>query len=284
NVDAAFAVSAGDLAKAISRVGSSAQSAGVDIDELMAIVTSAQQTTARGGAVIGNSFKTIFTRIQRPRVIKELEKLGVAVRGFSGDMLPAVDILNNMSKSFDMLTRAQRAQISELVGGVFQVNILKAAMADLNKETSIYSRALGISANSTDQAIKRNAELNKTLSATLNETVANFQSVGSSIGKMTLEPAIRRVLSATNKALKLGADPKQGEDVGATMGSAIFKGLGDFLKGPGLAIGGVALFKVLARIVVFSKDAFKTIVGVGQASQQAATQNAKVLELLSKQP
>ena len=185
NVDAAFAVSAGDLAKAISRVGSSAQSAGVDIDQLMAIVTSAQQTTARGGAVIGNSFKTIFTRIQRPRVIKELEKLGIAVRGFSGDMLPAVDVLNNMAKSFDLLTRAQRAQIAELVGGVFQVNILKAAMADLNKETSIYSRALGISASSTDQAIRRNAELNKTLAATLNETLANFQSVGTEIGKLS---------------------------------------------------------------------------------------------------
>ena len=284
NVDAAFAVSAGDLAKAISRVGSSAQSAGVDLDQLMAIVTSAQQTTARGGAVIGNSFKTIFTRIQRPRVIKELEKLGIAVRGFSGDMLPAMDVLNNMAKSFDLLSRAQRAQISELVGGVFQVNILKAAMADLNKETSIYSRALGISAGSTDQAIRRNTELNKTLAATLNETVANFQSVGSEIGKLSLEPAIRKVLGLTNKALKAGADPKQGEDVGATMGSAIFKGLGDFLKGPGLAIGGVALVKIFTRIILFSKDAFQTIVGVGQAAGQAAAQNAKVLQLLQKQP
>lgn len=36
------------------------------LDELIAIVTSAQQTTARGGAVIGNSFKTIFTSKDRP--------------------------------------------------------------------------------------------------------------------------------------------------------------------------------------------------------------------------
>jgi len=52
NVDAAFAVSSADLAEAIKRVGSSAQDAGVDFDELLAIVTSVQQTTARGGAVI----------------------------------------------------------------------------------------------------------------------------------------------------------------------------------------------------------------------------------------
>ena len=39
NVDAAFAVSSEDLAKALGRVGSSAVSAGVDLDQLLAIVT-----------------------------------------------------------------------------------------------------------------------------------------------------------------------------------------------------------------------------------------------------
>ena len=55
-VDAAFAVSSDDLAKAISRVGASAVSAGVSMDELLAITTAVQQRTARGGAVIGNAF------------------------------------------------------------------------------------------------------------------------------------------------------------------------------------------------------------------------------------
>ena len=77
NVDAAFAVSSADLADAISRVGSSAAQSGVNLDELIAIVTAAQQTTARGGAVIGNSFKTIFTRLQRTKVVYLLEGLVV---------------------------------------------------------------------------------------------------------------------------------------------------------------------------------------------------------------
>ena len=73
-VDAAFAVSAADLAEAIRRVGSTASTAGVSLEELMAIVAATQQTTARGGAVIGNSLKTIFTRLQRPKVIGALRK------------------------------------------------------------------------------------------------------------------------------------------------------------------------------------------------------------------
>ena len=59
-VDAAFAVSSEDLAKSVSRVGSSAVDAGVSLNQLMAITTSVQQKTARGGAVIGNAFKTIL--------------------------------------------------------------------------------------------------------------------------------------------------------------------------------------------------------------------------------
>ena len=80
NVDAAFAVSSADLAEAIRRVGSSAQDSNVNIDQLIALVTTAQQVTARGGSVIGNSLKTIFTRLQRPQVIADLEAFGIAVK------------------------------------------------------------------------------------------------------------------------------------------------------------------------------------------------------------
>ena len=57
NVDAAFAVSTEDLAEAIKRVGSSAKDAGLSFDQMLAAVTAAQQKTARGGRVIGNSLK-----------------------------------------------------------------------------------------------------------------------------------------------------------------------------------------------------------------------------------
>jgi len=55
----------GDLAEAIKRVGSSASEANISLNETIALVTAAQQITARDGAVIGNSFKTIFTRLGR---------------------------------------------------------------------------------------------------------------------------------------------------------------------------------------------------------------------------
>ena len=89
-VETKFAVGARDLVEAIGRVGSSAIDAKVGFDELNAMVTSVQQTTGRGGAVIGNAMKTIFTRLQRQSTLEALESYNVAVRDISGNTLPAI--------------------------------------------------------------------------------------------------------------------------------------------------------------------------------------------------
>ena len=113
-----------DVSEALKRVGSSAQDAGVSFDELLAMIATAQQMTARGGAVIGNSLKSIFTRIQRTEVLEQLQLLGVAVKGARGEMLPAISIMSNLAQTMDKLSEAQKSQITEMMGGVFQINIV----------------------------------------------------------------------------------------------------------------------------------------------------------------
>lgn len=141
-VEQEYAVGAGDLAQALSRTGQAAQEAGVDIDQLNALVTAAQQNTARGGAVIGNALKTIFTRLQRSDTLDQLEMFNVSVRDVQGNILPAVTILKNFAAVYRNLGDAQRAQLSEQVAGVNQINILKAVVNDLNNTQSTYEGAL----------------------------------------------------------------------------------------------------------------------------------------------
>ena len=280
NVDASFAVSSADLANALSRVGSAAQDAGVSFDELLAIVTSAQQTTARGGAVIGNSFKTIFTRIQRPKVLDELERLGVTVRDLEGETRPAIQILGELAKTFDGLSSSQRSQVGELVGGVFQINILKAALSDLNKEYSIYDNALQTSIDSTDQALKRNEALNETLSALINKTFTNLQKSGGQVGSDVFGPSIRFVLENLNKALEGG----DAESAGEKFGQAVFRGLGKFISGPGLVIAGSALIKIFVNLSRFAADAFKTIQNLNVQSAEQRKLQAGITSVLDDQP
>ncbi len=169
-VDVKFAVSAEDFADAIARTGQAAKSAGVDIDQLIGLVTAAQQQTARGGKVIGNSFKTIFTRIGRTDTLNQLENLGIAVRDLEGNTLGATRILTDLANTFDKLSAAQQAQIAQTVGGVFQINILKAVLSDAAKQNGILADATRISSSATDDAIRKNEQLRQTMSAVATET------------------------------------------------------------------------------------------------------------------
>ena len=280
NVDAAFAVSSADLANALTRVGSAAEDAGVSFDELLAIVTATQQTTARGGAVIGNSLKTIFTRIQRPKVLDELERLGVTVRDLEGETRPAIQILGELAKTFDGLSSSQRSQVGELVGGVFQINILKAALSDLNKEYSIYDNALQTSISSTDQALKRNEALNETMSALINKTFANLQKSGAKVGENVFGPSIRTVLNTLNTAL----DGGDAESIGEKFGESFFKGIGKFISGPGLIIVGSTLTKVFINLGRYAVDALKAVQNLNIQSAEQRKLQAGITDILDNQP
>jgi len=282
-VDAAFAVSSADLAEAIQRVGSSAESVGLNLDQLVALVTSVQQTTARGGSVIGNSLKTIFTRLERTEVLDQLEQLGLEVRNLDGSFRPAIDTLSQLATRFDTLSDAQRSNVAELVGGVFQINILKAALGDLGKQYSIYNNALSTSANATDAAIQRNEALNQTLSALINRTLANFTKLGAEVGGITLGPAIENLLSNVNAALE-SFNLADAKGPGEKIAKGFLEGLGNYISGPGLALIGAVVGKLFINLAKFSTQAVGQILELNKGSQQQAEIQQRINNILAQNP
>ncbi len=283
-VDAKYAVSSADLAEAIKRVGSSASEAGVNIDQLVALVTSAQQTTARGGAVIGNSFKTIFTRLQRPKVLEDLKEVGIQTTNAYGETLPLIQIITQLARTFDTLGSSQRSQVAELVGGVYQINILKAVLGDLSKEYSTYSGALKASSGATNEAEARIGKLGETLDSQINRVTNNLKRAGSIVGEMTIAPALEKVLSNVNTVLETFALGKEPESLGEKAATGFLKGLGSFISGPGLLLGATAAFQIFRRLATFVGDAGKTVLGLGQAAQQQSQIQAQILQVLQKNP
>lgn len=284
NVDAGFAVSSADLAEAISRVGSTAQDVGVDLDQLIALVTAAQQTTARGGSVIGNSFKTIFTRLQRSDTLDALEEVGIKVRDLEGQALPAIQILNNLAGSFQNLSKSQQAATAEAVGGVFQINVLRSTLGDLGKEYSIYDGALRTSASSTNEAIKRNEALNTSLSSLVNKTFVNLNQAAAEIGKIVFAPAATETLDAFNSILDAFNQPKETEGTGSKIAKGLLQGLGSYLSGPGLAVIGTVFIKLFSGLTVFSADALKTLLNISSGTDKIAQAQTRVNELLAQNP
>jgi TP901 family phage tail tape measure protein len=282
-VDARFAVSSRDLSEAIQRVGSSASEAGVSFDELLGIVTSVQQTTARGGAVIGNALKTIFTRIERPQVINDLRDFGVTVTDLSGNALPAIKVLENLSQSFQNLSPVVKSQVAELVGGVYQINILKASLADLSKENSVFAGATNASSRAVDEAIVKNKALNESLSALLSETTANATQFAAKVGSVSVAPGIRKVLGFINDQLS-SVNDKDSESVGAKIGTGIISGITNFITGPGVAIGIIGLGKLFVTFSKFARDAGSSFLGLNTISQQQGVLQEGISAILTKQP
>ena len=283
-VDAQFAVSSEDLAKSISRVGASAQSAGVSMNELMAITTAVQQRTARGGAVIGNAFKTIFTRIQRSDVQQKLENLGVATRSMSGEILSGIQVLQNLAKNFDSLSKAQQSSTAESVAGVFQVNILKSALADLSQQNSAYAGALRAANTATDEAYRKNEKLNETLDSLVNKTMANLVQAGSALGGNIFGPAISNVLNTVNATIEAFSEGGKFESFGEGIGKNLVKGIGKFIGGPGLIIATSVFAKLTLSLSKFATTAFKDIMGINTAVKQRAALEEIVVNTLASEP
>ena len=282
-VEQDFAVGAGDLAEALSRTGQAAQEAGVSLDQLNALVTSAQQSTARGGAVIGNALKTIFTRVQRTETLDQLEAFNIAVRDVQGNILPAVTILQNFAGAYRGLADAQRAQLSEQVAGVYQVNILKAIVNDLNKSQGTYAGALQRGAAATNEAEIATAKLNQTLDALLKQTATSTQQLANNIGKVTFEPLAKYGAEQLKSFVESMNEILEGEGVGSTFANGLLKGIRNVIAGPGAIAAFFTLFKLIQNSFTYLSQALPQIAGITTETQNRKNIEQSILQIMQQQ-
>lgn len=284
-VDVQFAVSTEDLIDAVSRAGAVAQDAGVSFDELLGAVTAAQQMTARGGKVIGNSFKTIFTRIQRSSTINRLEELGIAVRDVAGNTLPAIRVLENLSSTYENLADTTKAAVAEQVGGVFQINILKAAINDLSSANSILARATQIAASATDEAYKKNEILNRSLAALASQSATSIKELANIVGDIGFSDQIRDYLTFIKDQVSSISDflgKKEGESAGADFAKGLIKGIGNVISGPGLLLAAGVLIKLFAKTASFLAGSAKELMGVVSAAEKQKQVQTSIVSILGE--
>ena len=279
-VDVKFAVSTEDLIHGLERAGAVAQGAKVNFDELMGAITAAQQITARGGNVIGNSFKTIFTRIQRRSTINRLEELGIAVKDLQGRTLPAMEVLKELAMTYDGLADSTKAAVAEQVGGVFQINILRAALKDLSQQNSVFARATAISSKATDEATKKNIALNQTLSALASQTGTSIQQLTEAMGQLTMGPGIEKVLKTINSIAEGIFSGIEAEGIGGDLARGMLKGIGNILSGPGLILIGGMFVKLFGEVTKFAAKSTANIIGITTQKQKQKVVEDAILKIL----
>ena len=277
-VDTAFAVSAQDLAEAFSRAGSTAEDAGVSFNELLGLVTAVEQKTARGGAVIGNAFKSIFTRLSRGDTIESLRELGVEITSAQS----GVQKLGALSAALDRIADPTVAsKIKELAGGVFQINVVSAALKDLSSETSIFAGAATTAANATNEAFDKNADLNKALASQINALVVGLTSLAARIGDLTFGPLLENLVGLVTKFtgfLDTALDPEKGNK----FIKGFFGAIKAFLSGPAVVIFTAAFIKIFALVARFAKDGLKSVFAIGSEASKIKNIEGGIVGLLQK--
>lgn len=278
-VDTAFAVSAQDLADGFSRAGSTAEDAGVSFEQLLGLITAVEQRTARGGAVIGNAFKSIFTRISRGSTIDSLQELGVAIDANQN----GVQKLQSLSKALEEISDPSKVSaIKELAGGVFQINVVSAALKDLGSDASVFAEATKTGMNAANEATEKNTVLNSTLLAQINSLTVTVTSLASKLGNLTISPLLQDIVGIASSLTKKLDDALDPEGGGSKFIEGFFKVIGNFLAGPGLAIFTVAFAKIFGTVVKFAKDGFKTVMQMGSATERIKNIEGGIVGLLQK--
>ena len=142
----AAAISAGDLAAAMSRANVSAQLAGSSLDRYMAMITTVSEVSQKTPETVGESFKTLYSRFQKIAATKfevsqeEAEQEGLSQEDFSNlneieQVLKAVgisvrdsidnfrdvdDIIDDISEKWTSFSDVQKSGIATAVAGTRQ--------------------------------------------------------------------------------------------------------------------------------------------------------------------
>tara|TARA_R100001163_G_scaffold65837_1_gene65542 strand:+ start:8934 stop:14147 length:5214 start_codon:yes stop_codon:yes gene_type:complete len=277
-VDTAFAVSSQDLAEAFSRAGSTAEDAGVSFDQLLGLVTAVEQKTARGGAVIGNAFKSIFTRLARGTTIEELKELGVQIEATQS----GVQKLQALSSAIENISDPTVvSKIKELAGGVFQINVVSAALKDIGNETSIFASAAKTASQATNEAFEKNRALGESLASQINEIVVGLTSLAEKVGSVTFGPLLENLIGIADKFVTFfdkALDPEKGN----VFIKGFFKAIGSFLSGPALVMFTAAFVKISQLIAKFAAEGLKSLFTMGTQADRIKQIEGGIVGLLSR--
>ena len=168
-VDNNFAISSQNIVQSIQKSVGAAETFGVTLQELIGMTVAIGETTRESGSIIGNSLKTIFSRITTmDDSIEALQSVGVAVRDMEGNIRPVARILDDLAARWHSLSAEQQQFIGLQLAGRFQLSRFLVLMN--NYQTAI--NATNTALNSAGSGIRENEEYLNSLEARLNR-VAN---------------------------------------------------------------------------------------------------------------
>lgn len=164
-IDLKAAVTASDLAVAMSRTANSANISGVSMDRLLGYLATVEEVTQKSAETIGESFKTIFARMGNIKlgnyldddgedlsdVETVLKSFGIALRGVDGDFRNFAEVLDDVYAKWEQFGAIDKRAIANAFAGTRQQENFLVLMEN-------YGKALeyaGVAADSAGTALEK---------------------------------------------------------------------------------------------------------------------------------
>lgn len=141
-----------------------------------------------------------------------------------------------------------------MVGGVYQINILKATLGDVAKEGGVFESVMRTVENSAGSADSRISKLSETISSKLVVNMNNAMRLASSMGNKTIGPIFKGVLDQSASGLESVAELIDGEGIGSKIANGMLGALKGILQGPGAALFGFIAAKLAGNFGSFIGD------------------------------
>lgn len=217
-VDIESASSVDDLAVALQRSASTASQAGVSFERLLGYVATVREVTQRSASVVGESFKTIFSRLGSVKagtflsedleseytdiatyvndVEKVLSKIGIRLRDTNKDFRDAQDILDDVAKGWANYDDLTKQALATSIAGTRQRENFLALMENYDKALKLEESAL----NSNGKAMQKYAVYQDSIAAKQDRINALAQTW---VQNMNFEWAIGELLSLGEAFMKV---------------------------------------------------------------------------------
>ena len=231
-IDLKAAVTASDLAVAMSRTANSANISGISLDRLLGYLATVEEVTQKSAETIGESFKTIFSRMGNIKLgnfldddgedLSDVETIlkhyGIALRDAEGDFRNFAEVLDDVYAKWEQFGAIDKRAIANAFAGTRQQENFLVLMEN-------YGNALeyaGVAADSAGTALEKFSAYEDSIGA----KAASFTAALESLTMDTIDSNLVKDLIDAGTAVVEFA-----EKVGLLRATLISLGAGATMKG-----------------------------------------------------
>ena len=213
-----FAVESSDLVTAIRTTGAAFESAGGDLNELLALFTSVRSTTRESAESIATGFRTIFTRVQRVDTINTLRDLGIELQDTEGKFIGPMEAVKRLSTALNTIDPKDFRfnLVVEELGGFRQVS----KVIPLIQQFAVTQKALNVAQNSGGSLAKDATTAQQALAVQIAKTREEFQKfMREMVASETFQSTVRTLLDLSSAFIKVADSVKPLIPLIATFGA-----------------------------------------------------------------